>query len=329
VRYEIITKHLLLFAPHSHSDVTRTIKYFNTKFHAMQHYIDAIRSLGSADGYNTEFSERLHIDYAKQGYRASNKRDYIEQMALWLQHQEAIDFHSGYLDWIHRKIDTLPLPADDEFDENEDLSENGDDDDIVPDEDGPVYHIAKTCPQPHLPINSLVTDFGAVDFLPALTAFLKKNLPPRNFLQPGAMDRFDVYNQISLDLPPNPYLSSEPLHTRIRATAALPAHGRKLGTSAHFDTALVIDHQDDGSPGKFCSESLLKLFSMVPRADSNSSQHFELHRCGCCSSYLHSLERSLTLSRTLSGSRHCVTQNRLLGCTRFLNLREIITVMLL
>ena len=38
------------------------------KFHAMQHYIDAIRSLGSADGYNTEFSERLHIDYAKEGY---------------------------------------------------------------------------------------------------------------------------------------------------------------------------------------------------------------------------------------------------------------------
>jgi len=130
-----------------------------------------------------------------------------------LQHQEAIDFHSGYLDWIHCKIYTLPLPADDKFDENEDLSESGDDDDIMPDEDGPVYHIAKTCPQPHLPINSLVTDFSAVDFLPALTAFLKKNLPPQNFLQPGAMDHFDVYNQISLDLLPNLYLSSELLHT--------------------------------------------------------------------------------------------------------------------
>jgi len=27
------------------------------KFHAMQHYINSIRALGSADGYNTEFSE--------------------------------------------------------------------------------------------------------------------------------------------------------------------------------------------------------------------------------------------------------------------------------
>jgi len=65
----------------------------------MQHYTNAIRTLGSADGYNTEFSEWLHIDYAKEGYQASNKRDYVEQMALWLQRQEAIDFHAAYLDW--------------------------------------------------------------------------------------------------------------------------------------------------------------------------------------------------------------------------------------
>ena len=33
------------------------------KFHAIQHYVNAIRALGSADGYNTEFSEigRAHV----------------------------------------------------------------------------------------------------------------------------------------------------------------------------------------------------------------------------------------------------------------------------
>jgi len=61
------------------------------------------------------------------------------------------------------------------------------------------------------------------------------------------MDRFDVYKQIALDLPPNPYLSSEPLSTRIHATAAVPPWGRKAGTPAHFDTALIIDRHDDGS----------------------------------------------------------------------------------
>ena len=63
------------------------------KFHAMQHYINAIRSLGSTDSHNTEFLERLHINYAKEEYQASNKHDYIEQMTLWLQCQEVIDVH--------------------------------------------------------------------------------------------------------------------------------------------------------------------------------------------------------------------------------------------
>ncbi|KAG1750469.1 uncharacterized protein EDB91DRAFT_1078501 [Suillus paluster] len=45
---------------------------------------------GSTDGFNTELPERLHIDFAKEAYHASNKRDYEEQMALWLQRQEAV-----------------------------------------------------------------------------------------------------------------------------------------------------------------------------------------------------------------------------------------------
>ena len=56
----------------------------------LMHYIDSIHLLGSADGYNTESPEHLHIELAKDGYRASNKKDYLEQMALWLQQWEAI-----------------------------------------------------------------------------------------------------------------------------------------------------------------------------------------------------------------------------------------------
>ena len=72
-------------------------KHFNIpKLHAIQHYVEGIRSLGSADGYNTKSPEHLHIDFAKAAYRASNKRDYMEQMAKWLQHQEAM--------WIKRLV---------------------------------------------------------------------------------------------------------------------------------------------------------------------------------------------------------------------------------
>ena len=60
------------------------------KFHSMVHYVEAIKSRGSADGFNTESPERLHIDYAKEGYHASNKKDYVKQMTVWLGRQEAI-----------------------------------------------------------------------------------------------------------------------------------------------------------------------------------------------------------------------------------------------
>ncbi len=76
-------------------------EHFNIpKFHAIQHYVESIRRLGSADGYNTESPERLHIDFAKKAYRASNRRDYTEQMALWLQRQEAMALRTSYLQWL-------------------------------------------------------------------------------------------------------------------------------------------------------------------------------------------------------------------------------------
>ncbi|OBZ72970.1 hypothetical protein A0H81_07162 [Grifola frondosa] len=43
--------------------------HFNIpKFHSLLHYVDAIPLLGCLDGFNTETSERLHIDYAKSAY---------------------------------------------------------------------------------------------------------------------------------------------------------------------------------------------------------------------------------------------------------------------
>jgi len=46
--------------------------------------------IGSADGYNTESPECLHINFAKEAYQTSNERDYIEQMAVWLRRREAM-----------------------------------------------------------------------------------------------------------------------------------------------------------------------------------------------------------------------------------------------
>ncbi|KAG2158758.1 uncharacterized protein EDB93DRAFT_1237973 [Suillus bovinus] len=60
------------------------------KLHQLTHYVQLIMLFGAADGFNTELPERLHIDFAKDAYCASNKWDYEEQMVLWLQCQEAV-----------------------------------------------------------------------------------------------------------------------------------------------------------------------------------------------------------------------------------------------
>lgn len=69
------------------------------KLHSLQHYACSIRNKGAADGYSTESPERLHIDFAKKGYQASSKNDYLSQMVKWLQRQETMNYQRSYLAW--------------------------------------------------------------------------------------------------------------------------------------------------------------------------------------------------------------------------------------
>lgn len=70
------------------------------KFHSLLHFADSIRWLGATDNYNTEMFERLHIDFAKQGWRASNKRDHFPQMVRWLSRQEKVASYDFYRSWM-------------------------------------------------------------------------------------------------------------------------------------------------------------------------------------------------------------------------------------
>ncbi|PPQ81799.1 hypothetical protein CVT26_010042 [Gymnopilus dilepis] len=60
------------------------------KFHSLLHYVESIKLFGTTDNYNTETFERLHIDFAKHGWRASNQRDEFPQMIRWLSRREKI-----------------------------------------------------------------------------------------------------------------------------------------------------------------------------------------------------------------------------------------------
>ncbi|TFY52981.1 hypothetical protein EVG20_g10318 [Dentipellis fragilis] len=87
-----------------------TLPNFNfPKLHMLEHYVPDIKSIGMTDNSNTEFSERLHIDYAKHAYDTTNKKDnYIEQMTRWLDRSEKVSLFDLRTRWHLNKIPPPP-----------------------------------------------------------------------------------------------------------------------------------------------------------------------------------------------------------------------------
>jgi len=55
------------------------------KLHFASHYVEYIKLYGTLDNFNTEYTERLHIDLAKDAYAATNNKDEFMQMTIWLE----------------------------------------------------------------------------------------------------------------------------------------------------------------------------------------------------------------------------------------------------
>lgn len=85
---------------HDHKDIFRakrvhTSRYgFNgiAKLHVLRHYTHYVREMGTPDGYSTEGPERLHIDYVKRPYHATNSVNPEPKMTTYLQREEGWDF---------------------------------------------------------------------------------------------------------------------------------------------------------------------------------------------------------------------------------------------
>ena len=199
------------------------LQHFNIpKMHAIIHYLTAIRALGSTDGYNMESPERLHIEFAKDGYQASNKRDYLEQMAVWLQHREVIWLKESYLMWLEDKVAPIIVDHGDgnDKDDNKVDVENKISTKITTTEVNKTsstttksklstfYTLTKKAPFPNISVDKLITHYGAEDFIPALNTFLLENLPHCQ-ISPNQFDRFNIFKQITITLPPNLFLSNQ------------------------------------------------------------------------------------------------------------------------
>ncbi|KAG2355602.1 hypothetical protein BDR07DRAFT_1493006 [Suillus spraguei] len=198
--------------------------------------------------HQLKLSERLHIDFAKDAYRASNKCDYKEQMVLWLQHQDAVFLRSAHLDWLTQH------PLEHDHSVSYDSDSDSDSDSMLKGIGAATPHaipadqfevtcvLAKTPAHLCQSVQKIVTAHGATDFLPALQHFLHKN-PPNCTLVPGLQDHFDIYHQVVIVVPPDLQISDAPTRRHVRAMA-MPerlASGQKPSCPAHFDMALISD----------------------------------------------------------------------------------------
>lgn len=203
--------------------------HFNfPKLHSLQHYVRCIQLFGTTDNYNTEYSERLHIDFAKDAYRATNHKNEYPQMTLWLERKEKVLQHELFIQW--RLSGQQPPPA-------------------QPPE--PVYHSHIQMTR-HPSVNSvsfedIVSDYGAVDFRQSLAVFIADYNNPnltRPQLQNAAFQiilpfrRVPVFHKIR-------FWNEDPQGRSEASDTFDVAHvrPRKKGTNgwipARFDTVLV------------------------------------------------------------------------------------------
>lgn len=78
------------------------------KLHFLVHYCRSIRTHGTLDNHNTQFTERLHIDFAKDAYAATNHKDELPQMTRWLERKEKVCTLKKNIDWSTEQIAAPP-----------------------------------------------------------------------------------------------------------------------------------------------------------------------------------------------------------------------------
>jgi hypothetical protein len=223
------------FHAHKHTFVDHKVRvgFQIPKIHMMEHYVQSIKSRGTADGYNTELPECLHIDFAKVAYHASNKRNYPVQMMKWITRQEQMHAFGAYVRW--HDPSSYPDVAENER-ENDD-----EDSDSEPEEEEAVgwsYHLAKRPGFPNTPVHKIIQDFHAPFFLLALHTYMQHYLPGAT-RRINENTRLDVYKRVRFTLSSIQRIEDTTIDDVVRATPSVPCDGRTAGTPARFDTAII------------------------------------------------------------------------------------------
>ncbi|KAI0072630.1 hypothetical protein K474DRAFT_1604790 [Panus rudis PR-1116 ss-1] len=216
-------------------------KNFNIpKLHALIHYIESIRRKGALDGFNTELSERLHIDFAKEAYRAGNHRDYIAFMTQWLFRQEKLNLRERYLRWLAQQEEQEEEQRRQRRQEHERQST------APPSPQARAAHeliLAKECAWKKRSLEQLEMQHGATQFHATLLSYVRKNYV-HVLYRPTQYTHYGCYRQVKVLRPWNPYTGNPFVYDRIRAIPAVAEKGRTKAMPGVFDTVLVVEDRE-------------------------------------------------------------------------------------
>jgi len=243
-------------------------KHFNIpKLHSMQHYLHMIKSHGTADNFNTELPERLHIDIAKDTFTHTNKRYYISQMRLRLQRQEAVCKFTAYLQWAVK--DYVPGGKKRQRAQDNNMADPDVDKQIPDDEtdDSAIatgtpsagttllqYHVAKKPPFT-MSLTTINSKFKVHRFAETLEKFLHKSESLYPSLRHAIENvRYQVFKQFTVTIPSPPQVTTVAfVRDVIRAREGEPGGTvlAKADLSIDEDTAIkwwdikgTWDHED-------------------------------------------------------------------------------------
>ncbi|KAG2741331.1 hypothetical protein P692DRAFT_201842290 [Suillus brevipes Sb2] len=205
-------------------------EHFNIlTIHLMVHYIDSIHLFGSADGFNTELPERLHIDFAKCAYCASNRYDYVIQMTMWLRCQESIYLQNAYLHWWASQN---PANKDSHLQDSDSSIDSGSDAESPSPADHHELQVADLPQQIH----------RFTMFTVSCGYFVPRTCPFPNSTFQHLVDNHNASLYVKVVSPAQPHFNSAKCIFKVRASPEIPPKDiRKLPAPACFDMVLMIE----------------------------------------------------------------------------------------
>ncbi|KAI6011957.1 hypothetical protein EDC04DRAFT_2870963 [Pisolithus marmoratus] len=133
----------------------------------------------------------LKIHSFANGYNTDNKCNYVEQMALWFQHQEAIHHKSAYLTWRQLKtppgVDSMAGITTDAGESNS-VSEPG------------YYNVTKYPSWCRVTVDHIHTEYKAPKFILTLNQFLASSSSQCHVIQATKSDHFNIFHSLNITI---------------------------------------------------------------------------------------------------------------------------------